>query len=265
MSVIGSLAGALPGLDSAYTTYQSEFQWGGPPNRGLIKGEVIVSTAVDAGASPTTRLRRGLVLGKIASSGKLREYTATATDGSAVAYGVLMVDITMTDVFAGTQVDRFVPVLVGGPVQAGKLNGLNQQARNTMNNRFVFDDDPNGNTMGWQNVVAKTANYTVTASDNNVIFTNQGATAAVVFTLPTIAKGLRYRFFAESSNASATLEVASATANTMVTFNDDAASSVVFNTANEIVGGALEVVANANATKWLVFLHVNETQTPAVT
>jgi hypothetical protein len=44
------------------------------------------------------------------------------------------------------------------------------------------------------NVVAKTANYTVTTGDTGTTFTTVGAGGAVVFSLPAAVVGLRYRF-----------------------------------------------------------------------
>lgn len=41
---------------------------------------------------------------------------------------------------------------------------------------------------------AKTANYTITASDNHVHFDNRGAVGDLVFTLPAAAAGLRFGF-----------------------------------------------------------------------
>jgi hypothetical protein len=43
-------------------------------------------------------------------------------------------------------------------------------------------------------VTAKTADYTVTTADNGSIFTNTGASGAVVFSLPAATVGLHYKF-----------------------------------------------------------------------
>lgn len=262
MSIIGSSFASLPGLDTAYSTYQNEFAWGAEPRMRLIMGVMLDSATVDSGASPTTRLRKGLVLGKITSSGKYTQYSATATDGSNVALGVLMTEIRTVDVLSGSATDRFVAALMGGPVQAAKLNGLDQKARSDMFGRFFFDDDFVGNRSNIARVIAKTADYTVTATDNNSIFTNRGASGAVNFTLPTIALGLRYRFFVEADQ---NVTVTSATADTLVCFNDAAADSIAFSTTAEKIGGAIEVYANDNASKWLVFVNLGaETQTPTI-
>jgi len=251
----------LPGMGPTVESSENSFLWG-PNTWYLLKGIVVSSAAVDAGSTPTTDLRAGLVMGKVTSSGEYVAYSGTATDGSEVAEGVLFSGVRTLSPLTGTAVDQLGQIVVGGAVKGGSLYGIDQLARAQMHGRFVFDDDLPGNTFGWKNVVAKTANYTVTASDKNTIFTNQGASGSVTFTLPTLAKGLKYRFFAEAAQ---NLIVASAVADTLVVFNDAAADSIAFQTASEIIGGGIEVIANADATKWLVFVSLGaETQTPTI-
>lgn len=48
-------------------------------------------------------------------------------------------------------------------------------------------------------VMAKTSNYTVSATDGNTFFTNTGATGEVDFTLPTAAAGLTYSFYVDAA------------------------------------------------------------------
>lgn len=50
-------------------------------------------------------------------------------------------------------------------------------------------------------VVAKTADYTVQASDSGTDFTTAGATGSVTFTLPALQAGLAYRFIASAAQA----------------------------------------------------------------
>jgi hypothetical protein len=50
------------------------------------------------------------------------------------------------------------------------------------------------NGRGLLNVEAKTANYTVTTTDNGTTFTTTGASGTVTFALPAAAIGLHYRF-----------------------------------------------------------------------
>ena len=97
--------------------------------------------------------------------------------------------------------------------------------------------------------VAKTANYQVLVTDNNTLFTNTGAGAAVVFTLPAIAAGLCFEFLAVADFA---ITVASLAGSDLVWINDAAANSLAFSTSGEIIGGWLRVQANAAGTKWYV-------------
>lgn len=251
----------LPGPSSAETTSERNALLG-PASSYLLKGVVIKgSAASDAGNSPTTELRHGLLMGKRATDGYYAHYAPNATDGTQVTEGFLF-EARRTIDTTGNTVDRVGQIVVAGHARASQVLLLDQQARAQLFGRMTFDDDLVGNQCGWKQVLAKTANYTVVAADNNTIFTNQGASGAVTFTLPTIAKGLRYRFFAEANQ---NLIVASAAGDTLVVFNDAAADSIAFQTANEIIGGAIEVYANADATKWLVFVMLGaETQTPTI-
>ena len=104
----------------------------------------------------------------------------------------------------------------------------------------------------------KTANYTVLAKDNGMEFTTTGAGAAVVFTLPTLAPGLWFKF---RNCVNQDMTVAAATANTIMSFNDTAASSVVLNTANEKIGGVLIFYANNDGTLWFYDKPCRNTET----
>jgi hypothetical protein len=250
---------ATPGMGTAAESTEIEFTWG-TIGAWQIKAGVLDSTTVDARNTPTTTLSRGLVLGQITASGKLKEYDPTATDGSDVAVGILYDNVPMLNA-AGTAVDRVCRYLWFGPVKATQLGGLDVLARRQLAGQIWFDDKPNQDTHV-SRVVAKTADYTVTAEDNNTIFTTRGASGTVTFTLPTIARGLRYRFFNEADQ---NMVVASVVADTMVTFADLAADSIAFSTTSEKIGGAIEVIANDNASKWLVFVNLGaETQTPTI-
>lgn len=100
-------------------------------------------------------------------------------------------------------------------------------------NGFIAD-------MQWKpKVLAKTAAYTVNANESGTIFTTEGATAAVTFTLPAASDGpWVFEFYAAEDFD---MTVAAATADTMVCFNDVAADSYAFSTASEIIGGSIKV------------------------
>jgi len=253
----------VPGAGAIELTTEREILWGGDAAKGMAiyKSAVMDGTARDAGNTPTTVLRPGLLLGIITATGQYKEYNPAGTDGSEVASLILSVELRAQD-FDANNADRVFPALCAGPVKAGQLLLLDVQARGQLQRQFLFDDDLIGNINPFPQVVAKTAAYTVTAADNNTVFTTQGAAGTVAFTLPTLARGLRYRFFNEAAED---MTVASVVTDEMVAFNDLTADSVGFTTASEEIGGAIEVMANADATKWIVFMHLGaETQTPAI-
>lgn len=239
----------VPGLSTAKETYENEYTFG----RWVLTvnvGEQIDGTARDSGNSPTTNLRPGLLLGQIAATGNLKQWSASATDGSQRVFGILATGIRMQDL-DGNNVNRFVPVTIAGPVQAAKLIGLNDEARAQMRGRFLFDDEgfSVGSPRTWSTEVAKTADYTVDDSDSGTLFTNTGALGAVIFTLPAIEAGLYFEFLAVADFG---LTVASAEGDNMVTSNDASADSVGFVTGGDIIGGRVAIASNMAGTKWYV-------------
>lgn len=251
----------LPGMGTPTLSSENVATWGQESIK-LTKSIVVSSTTVDARNTPTTHLTPGLLLGKITATGEYAHYSPTAVDGTQFAEGMLISSVNMLTYSSGTAQDKNVHLLVAGAVKASAVGGLDQLARSQLFGRFIFDDDLIGNTAGWRNVVAKATSYTVLAADNNTLFTTQGAVGAVTFTLPTIAKGLRYRFFNEAAQ---TMTIASVVADTLVVFNDLAADSISFSTASELIGNGIEVIANADATKWLVWVNLGaETVTPTI-
>ncbi len=241
------LYGSLPGFSAASETYENHFRWG-RDTLGVITGAQLSGAARDAGNTPTTVLRPGLLLGQISATGLLKEYNPTGTDGSQVVHSILMSSFRMQDL-DGNNTNRFVWVLAGGPIQAAKLLLLDNQARKQMRARFLFDDDL-GNKfayMGFQQEVNKAGNYTVVAADAGTLFT---ASAAAVFTLPALAAGLGP--FGFLNLADANMGVASAAGDDIVWLNDVAADSLTFSTTSEKIGGFLRVYANAAGTKWYV-------------
>lgn len=241
--------GNVPGIGSTVETYESAPTWARHPMLLWAPG-MFYSGALDPTNTPTTTLRPGLVLGIITATGNWTNYSPTATDGSQVAQGILGVGLPMLDPFTSSVQAKQWGVIVGGPLQAAKLIGLDAQARADMSPRFIFDDNYIGNQ--WfpvQKFVTKTADYTVLASDNLTFFDNFGASGTVNFTLPTLANGLSYNF---RCRADQTLTVTSAAGNDMEAFNDLLASSVSFGSGGAKVGGEFQVFSNPAATRWIV-------------
>lgn len=245
-----SNVGVGPGIQEAIETFEREICWGKWEQLRSTSAQVDAAT-IDAGNTPTTILRPGLLLGKIAATGKLTHYDGDATDGSDVAVAILKQPYSMVDL-GGTTRELFVDVLIGGPVKAGMLYGLDIQSRKQLAGAFYFDDEAANCRFGnYLKQAAKTADYTVVAADDRTLFTTKGASGAVVFTLPapTLAlKGMLVGFFNEADQ---NMTVNCATNDLIVTFNDLAADSVAFSTSGQKIGAMVEFTPNFDGTKWL--------------
>lgn len=262
MNLVGNWG--TPGLSVDFSTFETELYWGGSQARnGLLwQGARIAGTTRDAGDTPTTIIRPGLILGRYtANPNQFQDFNSANTDGSGQFAGVIDMSVMTTD-FLGNNTDRVIRVATArGPVVARRLliQGANLVGhadeylvrRQMVGAQFVFDDDPCGYLAGVNyrtNVQTGTA-YTVLPTDNGTFFSNEGAGGNINYTLPAIQKGLQFSFYAE---AAGTVTVTAGTANTLVTYNNAAASSVALSTSAKIVGGEFRVRANFDATKWLV-------------
>jgi hypothetical protein len=80
---------------------------------------------------------------------------------------------------------------------------------------------------GWgQPVEAKTASYTVVASDCGKLFTNRGASGSVTFTLPKSSPQLNGWWCEFATVAAQAIAIASAPADTLIVHGDATADSV---------------------------------------
>lgn len=98
-------------------------------------------------------------------------------------------------------------------------------------------------------IVAKTTDYTVTAVESGTLFTTEGATADVNFTLPANADGLEF-WFANAEDVE--LKVTADTADTIICSGDVAADSVAFSGATEQIGTAMVFIADGS--KWFCLM-----------
>jgi len=99
-------------------------------------------------------------------------------------------------------------------------------------------------------IKAKTADYTVTAEESGVLFTNRGAGSAITFTLPAVTNlpiGTRYEFYGVSTTG---FTVASnGSADNILTLNDIAADSITCTSTSKIIGASVAVIWDG--VKWL--------------
>lgn len=247
--------GMVPGLTTSRETYENEFRWGSQ-FQGVFANGLIDGNTVDTGNSPTYELRPGLLLGQVISTGKYKNYSPTATDGSEVASAVLIEALRMQD-FNGTATDRFYAVLVGGPVQGSKVLNLDLMARQQMD-KFIFDDIfqiPGNHWFPWKRFQTKTASYSIVANDNYSMFDNTGASGTVVLTLPAIANG--YYFGLRCAAAQVLRFTSNEGSNVIGTGLTDTSVSVT------AIGGVIYIYSNPAGTKWIVEQHGTQTITVA--
>lgn len=238
---------ALPGPGAVSIT-QERMALLGPITWYLLKGIVINgSAATDAGNTPTTELRHGLLMGQRTSDDFFAHYQPNGTDGTQNCQGFLWEARTTID-SDGNTVNRSAQLVIAAYVRTSQLLLLDEQARRQMQGRFIFDDRLCGVIGGYRQTLAKTADYAVVGgTDNDTHFTTTGAAGAVNFTLPAVAKGNRFRF----TNTVGQNMTITAPAGKLVALNNAAATSVAFSTAGQLIGGSMEIVADETGTKWL--------------
>ena len=242
--------GNAPGFQPQLDAQESEVLWSGRRGQDLVATRKItlLGSASDGGNTPSTTLRGGNVLAIADASGKANTYSPDANDGRQIAIGVLEHNQDM--LVAGVATDRFSQMLVHGLVRDGELIGLDPRARQQLGQRFVFDREASpqaGVLMHPRGIYRKSANYTVTAADNGLLFL---ATAAVTFTLPAKQNGLAFRF---AQTADFNLVIAGAA--DIVAKGNAAASTLTFSAANEKIGSQVLVeclYVNTGTLKWLV-------------
>lgn len=250
--------GIVPGITSTRETYEAEFRWGSE-FQGVFANALIDGSSVDVGNTPTFELRPGLLLGQVIATGKYKPYSPSASDGTEVASAVLIEGLRMLD-FSNIATDRFYAVLVGGPVQSSKILGLDFNARAAMD-KFIFDDSaglgsiPGNHWFPWKRFQNKTANYTITTTDNFSMFDNTGAGGEVDLTLPPIQNGL---FFGLRAQVAQVFKFISNEGSNIV--GTTATNSQVSVTA---IGGVIYIYSNPTATKWIVEQHGTQTITAA--
>lgn len=251
----------VPGVSALYQTDARQFFWGGDDSKIEIlqHNSQFDATTRDAGSTPTTVIRSGLLLGRITSTGQLKHWDSAATDGSQHLFSVNREELDMLDP-TGSAVDRFGPSVVRAPMKAKELlikgaaligHADEYLARQSLHGMgCVLDDDPQGWLTGMvrRNII-KTATGAIVASENGALFVVNGG-AAVTLTLPAIKAGLRYSFLVIADQ---NLVVASAEGDNVIIINDASADSIAFSTSSQKIGAQLTVEAEyVNGTlKWI--------------
>jgi hypothetical protein len=261
MSAFGGLG--VPGSGAIAETTEVELFWGGDRGKGLVLSQSAKYSGAmrDAGNTPTTVIRPGLLMGKVTASGELEEWDADAADGTEKLAGVNELELRAQD-FDGNDTDRVAPVIVKAPLKVGSLliEGL---ALVGHANEFLaraalhgagcnLDDDPFGYLAGasWRQA-AVGADKTLTSADNATYFVSH--TADTTYTLPAIAAGLKFAF---AQSADFEISVASFEGDNVIGGNDASGDSITFTTAGEQIGANVYVEAiNVNGTlKWTYWI-----------
>jgi hypothetical protein len=240
----------VPGIGADRTVAESELLWGADQarNGALWQSKVISGAARDAGNTPTTVLRPGLIMATLTSSGELEEWDGDASDGTQWIAGILDTELRAQD-FDATNQDRVFRALVGrAPVKARKLliqgaaflgHADEYLARRMLRAAgFVLDDDPFGYLAGEPHYDdCADANDTILATQNGstIFYSNAGA---VAITLPTLQPGLEFTFI---RTANEEMVVSSVAGDDIVVGNDLSADSITFTTGGEQIGAAVKV------------------------
>jgi len=126
------------GLGSTVSADPSEIRFTGHGRESTV-AVVLDSTARDSGNSPTTTLRKGLVLGKVTATGKYKEYDPSASDGTETARVILDDDVDLLDESAAAADTEGLGAFRGDFV-ASALIGLDAGAKADLT-QCAFDED----------------------------------------------------------------------------------------------------------------------------
>lgn len=218
---------AIPSMQTVLEGVENQ-PWFGKWEMQLWLGDTVSGATRDAGNTVTTLLRSGLLLGRVTSSGLLKEWNPTGTDGSQDIYGVLggMLHAQM----GGSNMDRYAGFIqVGGSVYSDRIivpgtaaegivgHALEFQIVNQLSRRFLFDrhlqmsvGGPLASRYRYLTAAEIAADaVTVTTADHGRIFLMTGADATTTFTLPAAQVGLMFTVFANVATHKAAIALAS--------------------------------------------------------
>lgn len=258
----------VPGMGALAETTEYEIIWGGDRGKGLVleQNANYDGAMRDAINSPTTVIRAGMLMGKVASTGRLIEWDASRaaadTDGRQNIFGIVPYELRAQD-FDATNQERVAGVIVRAPLKAAQLliegtafvgdtdEFLARRQLHAMG--CILDDDPNGQLAGAATrYIEKITDYTIVAADNGTIFVS--TTADTDYTLPTLVPGLSFGFV---QTADFQLTVASAgSSDDIIGANDASLDQVQFTTDGESIGARMyfESVYVGTGLKWLYYI-----------
>lgn len=107
----------MPGIGVELENYTGELVWGGN-EREVLYGNSMIDGATRFGSSVI--LRPGMLLGKVTTGGKLKQWDPEATDGAQQVAAILEADLRMVDLSA-TNTDVLFRTIRKAPLIAGAL------------------------------------------------------------------------------------------------------------------------------------------------
>lgn len=126
------------GLGSTVSADPSEIRFTDHGRESTV-AVVLDSTARDSANTPTTTLRKGLVLGKVTATGKYKEYDPSASDGTETARVIIDDEVDLLDESAAAADTEGLGAFRGDFV-ASALIGLDAGAKADLT-QCVFDED----------------------------------------------------------------------------------------------------------------------------
>lgn len=198
----------LPGMSDVVQSVENNFMYGRVIDEYLDMSHV-VGTARDAGnTSATTYLRPGLLLGRVTSTGKLKEWNPGATDGSERIVGVNSVMMSMQQ--DGVNTDRFYNVVTWGTLRTEGLIipgettiGLDGKDYEHVAAAQLLEAGFRLNNPYPQGAVVRkdqAATATLTDVDGGKLITDYGASGTTVLTIPDPVPGLKWKFVNVTAN-----------------------------------------------------------------
>ena len=250
----------MPGIDAKLSGEAYDLIWGPRELTVFTRGRVS-SAAADAGNTPTTALRGGLLMARRTDTGEFVAYSATGANGvgSDRPSAILAQGLNTLD-GSGTAVDKMALMIVSGLIKTDAVVGLDVQARAGLrsNGFFLFDDELQESAAaksGGLGAARARLLFSVYQATNTMVVTPamNGAliicdhSGAQTITLPTLFKGAVYEFY---NTVDQNLTINGATG-TISKVNSAAANSIAYSTSSQKIGAHCRVQANADATKWL--------------
>ncbi len=266
MSSFGGFA--EPGMGALAETTEYEIIWGSERGQGqVLEQNANYDGAMrDAGNTPTTVIRAGLLMAKVTSTGRIIEWDASRaaadTDGRQDIFGIVPYELRAQD-FDATNQNRVAGIIVRAPLKAGQLliegTALIGDTDEFLARRqlwamgCILDDDTNGHLAGAATrYIEKITDYTIVAADNGTVF--MSTTADTDYTLPTLVPGLSFGFV---QTADFQLTVTSAgSLDDIIGANDASLDQVQFTTGGEQIGARMyfQSVYVGTTLKWVYYI-----------